>query len=65
MFNRDPSTNEMISTPEGIEKIFQRYYQEPAAVDREKMKQFLNSLNLPSVVSTKNDKLTAVITIED
>lgn len=50
---RDPDTNVLTYAPENIEIIFQDYYRQlytqPTSADKEEMRAFLNSLDLPSI----------------
>ena len=65
----DPLTNKLITEPEDIEKTFQRYYEElysqPESAQREEIKSFLNTLDLPKIGQTQNDTLTRDISIEE
>lgn len=66
---RDPHISELTYISEDIEKIFQGHYKElytqPASVDEEEMKTFLNSLELPSIGYLQNYILMANITMEE
>ena len=59
----------MITEPEEIERTFQRYYEElytqPESAQREEIKSFLNTLDLPKIGQTQNDTLTRDISIEE
>lgn len=66
---KDPHTGEIVSTPDGIENVFQIYYQDlytqPASAEENEMIAFLEFLDLPLIGRTQNDKLTAEITMEE
>ena len=66
---RDPLSNQLITEPEEIERTFQRYYEElytqPESAQREEIKSFLNTLDLPKIGQTQNDTLTRDISIEE
>ena len=50
---KDPCTNETIDEPENIERVFRGFYEklytQPAAVNEEEIRTFLNELDLPSI----------------
>ena len=66
---RDPRTNELIHEPEGIENIFKGFYKklytQPPAANEEEVRHFLEQLDLPSIGSRQNERLTADITTEE
>lgn len=66
---RDPHTQMQVSSPEAIEKVFQRYYSElyaqPTSASEEEMEVVLSSLDLPSIGLEQNKILTAEITMEE
>ena len=66
---RDPLTNRLITEPKDIERTFHRYYEklyaQPESAQREEMKTFLDTLDLPKIGQTQNDALTRDISIEE
>lgn len=66
---RDPQTNDLITDPGGIERVFRDYYQNlytpPAMADKKDIRNFLDGLDLPSIGEEQNDLLTAEITEEE
>lgn len=66
---RDPLSNELIYEPEAIYKTFKNYYEtlysQPENSDEERIKRFLDSLDLPSLGAEQNRYLTAPITKEE
>lgn len=57
---RDPTSNRLIYESDVIHKIFQNYYEtlysQPKTVDEENIRQYLSTLDLPSVGKFQNDK---------
>ena len=49
---RDPTTDELVREPEDIERVFVDYYKalytQPTAAEPDRMKEFLDGLELPS-----------------
>ena len=66
---RDPQTNDLLTEPDEIERVFREYYQnlytQPAAADEQDMENFLDRLDLPSIGEEQNTLLTADITEEE
>ena len=66
---KDPCTNETIDEPENIERVFRGFYEklytQPAAANEEEIRTFLNELDLPSIGTYQNERLTADITREE
>ena len=66
---RDPLTNSLNYDPEEIHRSFKNYYEtlysQPEKVDEEKIKQFLTSLDLPSIGLEQNKYLTSPITKDE
>lgn len=62
---RDPLTNSLKYDPEEIHRMFKNYYEtlysQPEKIDGEKIKQFLISLDLPSIGLEQNKYLTSPI----
>lgn len=63
---RDPNTNMMCYKPEDIQQSFEKYYKElysePKAAEPSVIKNFLESLDLPSVGLEQNKLITQEIT---
>ena len=66
---RDPTTDELVREPEDIERVFVDYYKalytQPTAAEPDRMKDFLEGLELPSIGRIRNDLLTSAITEEE
>ena len=66
---RDPTTDELVREPEDRERVFVDYYKalytQPTAAEPERMKEFLDGLELPSIGRIQNDLLTSDITAEE
>ena len=66
---RDPQTNELLTEPDKIERVFREYYQflytQPAMADEQDIRDFLDRLDLPSIGEEQNKLLTAIITEEE
>ncbi|CAJ1058984.1 unnamed protein product [Xyrichtys novacula] len=66
---RDPLSNTLKYDPEEIHRMFKNYYEtlysQPEKADEEKIKQFLSSLDLPSIGSEQNGYLTAPISKDE
>ena len=66
---RDPDTKTLVFKREEIQTAFQKYYNQlytqPQLEGEQNIKQFLDSLNLPTLIEDQNNKLTADITVEE
>lgn len=66
---KDPSTNKLMTEPKEIEHIFKEYYKElytqTSTVDSKSIRDFLNTLDLPSIGENQNKTITAEISLEE
>lgn len=66
---RDPVTNKITNSLDGIQKAFEKYYKslysQSDQVNRHTIAEFLNSLDLPTLGKEINDKLVSPITMEE
>lgn len=65
---KDPDTNKITSTPEGIQRAFERYeslYTQVDKTDKHTIENFLNSLDLPSLGAKQNQVLTSKVRVEE
>lgn len=66
---KDPDTEEVVTDPAEIEKIFQKHYEtlytEPEMPEEEEMAEYLEQLDLPSIGRMQNAIITAKITAEE
>lgn len=66
---RDPVSSKTTSNPDGIQKAFEKYYKslysKREQADKHIIKEFLNSLDLPSIGKEVNDKLVLPISKEE
>ena len=66
---RDPQTNQLLYEPDEIERIFEEYYKtlysNPPLADEGTIRNFLNSLDLPSIGEIQNDTIMSQFTVEE
>jgi len=66
---RDHTTNTLELEPGKIEKVFEKYYKrsttQPHSADEESIRNFLSSLNLPTIGEKQNKCLNSYITAKE
>lgn len=66
---RDPTTNSLEFEPGKIEKVFEKYYKklytQPHSADEEAIRNFLSSLDLPTIGEKQNESLNLCITAKE